>query len=344
MLPKLRIASLFVLAIGSIPATATSLYVSDVSFSNVEVFDATTGTQTGTLTPTGGWAGGSPSGIAVGPNGDVYVADQNNNAVYRFDNTGAFLGTFISTGLFEPTGLAFGPDGNLYVANLGSGNNSYISGFDSSGNPVDATPFVPSSTGLFDPAAIAFGPDGNLYIADSSNDALDKVILSTGFFSTLVSAGCPGTPFTNPQGVAFGPDGNLYLSDAGSGCADSSVPGGTADYGVYKYDTSGNFLGNFIGPNILSTPIDLTFGPDGNLYVTDSQARVALFNGTTGAEMADFIANGGSGGPLVDPTFLAFGQTVPEPATFWLMGLGLAALFYRRLRGRSAGPSARLKP
>src|SRR5579864_661662 len=267
------LAGLSLLVACSVSATASSLYVSDDTLFTVKVFDATTGAETGTLTPIGGW--GNPAGIAVGPDGNVYVADFNNNVVDRFSGTGAFLGAFISSGLLEPTGLAFGPDGNLYIANFGAGNNSYIARFDSSGNPVDGSPFVPSSTGLFDPEGIAFGFDGNLYIADSSNDALDQVIRTTGAFSTLVSAGCPATPFTNPQGVALGPDHNLYVSDAGFGCANPSIPGGSADFGVYKYDTSGNLLGNFIGPNVLSTPIDLAFGPDGNLYVTDSQARVA---------------------------------------------------------------------
>jgi tripartite motif-containing protein 71 len=320
ILTKLIPGLLFV----SVPSMATSLYVSDVSFSTVQVFNMS-GNLTGSLTPTGGW--GSPAGIAVGPNGDVYVADMNNNAVEQFDPNGNFIKTFISTGLFEPTGLAFGPDGYLYVANFGVGNNSYISRFDSNGNAVDVTPFVPSSTGLFDPGAIEFGPDGNLYIADSSNAAIDKVLLPSGSFSTIVPTCAVTTSPSNPQGVAFGSDGNLYVSDAGSGC-------GNAGSAVYKYDTSGDALGPFIAPNVLSTPIDLVFGPDGNLYVTDAMGRVALFNGTTGNEMADFVASGGSSGPLVDPTFLAFGMSTPEPATFGFMALGVGVLAWLGRRSR----------
>jgi DNA-binding beta-propeller fold protein YncE len=90
-------------------------------------------------------------------------------------------------------------------------------------------------------------------------------------------------------------------------------------------------VANFVSPSDLDTPIDLVFGPDGNLYVTDSQGRVALFDGTTGAELADFVPSNGSAGPLVNPTFLAFDSTTaPEPTSVGLIGLGLAAVALRR--------------
>jgi DNA-binding beta-propeller fold protein YncE len=319
---------LSLLAISSACAAAGTLYVSDSSLFTVNVFNSTTGALTGMLTPTGGW--GDPTGIAVGANGNVYVSDFENNLVDQFSASGGFLGAFINQGLNEPTGLAFGPDGDLYVANFGAGNESYINQYDSNGNLISTV--VPSSTGLSNPEAIAFGSDGNLYIADSGNGAVDQVLLPSATFNTLIGSGCPGAPFSDPEGVAFGPNQNLFVSDAGAGC------GGSA-YGVYEYNTSGTLLETFIAGNILSGPMDLVFGPDGNLYVTDGEGRVAEFNGTTGVEVADFVPNGGSGGPLVDPTFLAFGgaEPAPEPAPFVSMGLGLAGLAWL-LRRQSGFP------
>lgn len=310
------------------PAVAGTLYVSDLTQFTVQTFNSSTGALTGSLTPTGGW--GAPAGIAIGSNGDVYVADNQNNVVDQFAPNGAFLAAFISSGLNAPTGLAFGPDGNLYVANFGPGNNSYVARYDASGNPVDATPFVPSSTGLFDPQSIAFGPDGNLYIADSSNDAIDKVLLSPGTFNTLVPAGCPGTPFTNPSGLTFGPNGNIFVADEGFGC------GANTGSGIYEYTKAGSFVINFVTPNFLSSPIGIAFGSDGNLYATDSQGRVAEFNGTTGAYMTDFIASNGSAGPLINPTFLTFATpaSVPEPSSAALIGIGVLGIAWIKLRRR----------
>jgi DNA-binding beta-propeller fold protein YncE len=323
-LQRESVTSLLLLLVCPASTLASVLYVSDQTLNTVQVFDAASGALTGSLTPTDGW--GSPSGIAVGADGDVYVADFNNNAIDKFSASGTFLGTFISSGLNGPTGLAFGPGGDLYVANFGSGGNSYVAQFDSGGNAVNLS-LVPSSTGLFDPEAIAFGPDGNLYIADSSNGAVDQVLLPSGAFNTLIPAGCPSTPFANPQGVVFAASGNLYISDAGFGC------GGSTDYGVYEYNTAGNLLETFVATNLLSTPIDLAFGPDGNLYVTDASG-VEQFNGMTGTQIADFIPTGGLDGPLENPTFLAFSNSVPEPATLSLIGLALVGLTLRRLRQR----------
>ena len=61
------------------------------------------------------------SGLAFGPDGNLYVGSLNTDEVLRYDGTsGAFLGAFVASGsggLNGPGagGLIFRPDGLLYV-------------------------------------------------------------------------------------------------------------------------------------------------------------------------------------------------------------------------------------
>ncbi len=63
-----------------------------------------------------------PTGMVLGPNGDLFVASAATDRVLRYEAaTGTFLGTFVSPGsggLDNPDGVVFGPDGNLYVASV----------------------------------------------------------------------------------------------------------------------------------------------------------------------------------------------------------------------------------
>src|SRR5687768_3532039 len=102
------------------------------------------------------------------------------------------------------------------------------------------------------------------------SDYLDPSVLmyneTTGAFEgTLIPAGSGG--LTTAHGLVIGPDMNVYVA-ASSGA-------------INRYSPSGAFLGVFTsgGPGI--NPINMVFGPDGNLYVSDYQASGAImrFNG-----------------------------------------------------------------
>jgi len=86
--------------------------------------------------------------------------------------------------------------------------------------------------------------------------------------------------------------------------------GNTAGNSVTRFDDrSGALLGAYIGAGTggLSSPDDLTFGPDGNLYVSSSSSpttgEILRFDGTTGA----FISVFAQGGGLARPYGIAFG-------------------------------------
>jgi DNA-binding beta-propeller fold protein YncE len=262
---------------------------------------------------------GTPAGMAIGPNGNLYVADQANSVVDEFNgSTGAFISQFIPQGsgaaaLSTPSGVTFDASGNLYVANFGAGGQSYVNEYNGTTGAF-ISQFIPagypgSFGGLDYPGGLVFH-GGNLYIADSSNGSIDE-FSSTGAY--IQQLALPGVDIDDPEDLTFGPDGNIYVADV------------TLSE-VVVFAASGNFLGSFSGN--LDDPIGLAFGTNGELYVTDGQGRVALFTGVLSGgvdpQLADFVPPGGSGGPLINPQFLAFSESgAPEPSSIAMLALAL---------------------
>lgn len=85
-------------------------------------FDSTTGTNLGVF---GSTVLNEPTGLAFDGSGNLYVANNGNNTIVKFNSSGGILSTnssvFANTGLDLPQGLAFDSAGNLYVANQHGG-------------------------------------------------------------------------------------------------------------------------------------------------------------------------------------------------------------------------------
>ena len=236
--------------------------------------------------------------------------------VWRYDaRNGAFIDAFVPQGpeFWFKASMAIGPDGNLYVAvpdftrevlKANSGVARYRA---SNGTLLDVFARVDR---VMDHKAIAFGPDGNLYVGAYRHPqylepAWDPQIWrfngTTGaLIDSFVPIGSGG--LTGAVDLAFGPDGHLYVA----------TPAGWErgrGQNILRYDgTSGAFLGEFVPARLggLTQPAGLTFGPDGNLYVSDLvNDRVLRYNGATGAFIDNFVSN--ATGELKEPRGLAFG-------------------------------------
>ncbi len=63
-----------------------------------------TGTYMGVVTETGL---NTPTGIEIGPNGNLFVANANGNSITEYTTSGQYLGVSADTGMNDPIGIAF---------------------------------------------------------------------------------------------------------------------------------------------------------------------------------------------------------------------------------------------
>ncbi len=231
----------------------------------------------------------------------VVVSDRSANAVTRFTLDGQFVDRFgqdVST-VTDAVGV-FGPDQNLYVGDAVGGK---IAQFNGATGQLLRTITAPGV--LHNPARLTFGPDSNLYVVDFTGHSVVRFDPVTGqLIDTFVQPHDGG--LTNPSGIAFGPDGNLYVT---SGTPPQNNPNANLSPQVLEFDgKSGKFKRIFVSTRSggLTSPFAITFGPDGNLYVTDVfTGSVLEYSGSDGTFIRPFVT-AGSGG-LSYATGLTFG-------------------------------------
>jgi GT2 family glycosyltransferase/DNA-binding beta-propeller fold protein YncE len=132
----------------------------------------------------------TPGGLAIGPNGDIYIADSNNHVIRRVD----------ARGNIEPV----------------AGSHDLGAGFSGENGPA-------IGARLNTPDGVAIAPDLDLIVADSHNDRIRRVDRQTGIITTVAGSGENGyngdekpageAALNTPSAVAAAPNGDLYIAD-----------------------------------------------------------------------------------------------------------------------------------
>jgi hypothetical protein len=235
----------------SAPLVATSFFDSAVY-----EFDPASGALLSTLVASNSSALLSgPAGLAVGPDGNLYLSSQFNNSIAEYNLTSHSLSTFIPSSVlqpiatangdaqFAPAGLQFGPDGNLYVSLNGGQSATSGGAVVRFGITVGGTGLAYSgtsttvATGLIQPSGLTFGAaagdTNSLYVSNSGADDVVKVTSATAATpasSVFIAHASGGMNF--PSGLNWGSDGKLYVVDLGA----TSLQGN-----VLQFNADGSF-------------------------------------------------------------------------------------------------------
>ena len=289
-----------------------NVYITDSSNNKVRMVNSAGNIRTFAGTGTAGTSGDghlainaqlyNPSDVAIGLNGNVYIADTSNNKIRMVNSTGIII-TFAGTGTYggsgdgaeatfatlsNPSGVSADLFGNVYIADTFNNRirvvNSVgiITTFAGGGYSMGLYgAHLAVEVSLSYPYGVKVDSSGNVYIADTSNNVVRLVPYDgSGIITTFAGVGMSGTgsgylgdggPASSgylgyPRSVALDVSGALYIAD-------------TSDYRVRKVASTINYPTSqpSVQPSTPSSQPTLQPSSEPSKFVWQSIQQVCLF-------------------------------------------------------------------
>jgi tripartite motif-containing protein 71 len=231
-----------------------------------------------------------PAGAAVDSKGAVWVVDQGNDRVQKFNASGEFQSVFGSSGTGDgqfgrPTDVAVDAAGNLWVTDAG---NNRVQKFNDKGEFLAKFGSLGSGNGQFNGAeSIAIDRQGNIWVGDTYNGRLQKFNSAFGFIKVVGSKGSAQGQMIEPTGIDIGLNGDVWVADWGNNRV--TVFNSNGEF-VRQFGTIGSGDGQFANPDVIEVD------SRGNVWVGDqNNNRIQQFN-QSGKFIAKFGTNGSGQG------------------------------------------------
>lgn len=252
----------------------------------------------------------NPYGLTIGPDGALYFCEIGNHVVRRLDLKTRAMTVIAGTGvkgysgdggpatsaqLNEPYAARFDSLGNLYIADM---QNGVVRRVDSHTHNISTL-----AKGFKQPHCLAFTVDESLLVCDIGNKRIQQIDLASGDATTFLKQ-----TFDGPRAIVLDPGGQMYLAlrdaNAVGRLTDTFVPFATVkspkdisyspDYSMFAADSENQRIVNINmvsgtvttvlgagakgdGPDgdplkcKLARPHGVLVGPDGAIYVADSE-------------------------------------------------------------------------
>jgi sugar lactone lactonase YvrE len=258
-----------------------------------------------------------PEGLAVAPNGDVYVATfDGSKKIFVFNENGGLLRTLTVNSSGFLLGLGFHPQtGAFLVIDFGAGKVLKVD--PQTGGASDFISLAsPTGSGL---NALTFDAAGNVYVSDSFNGAVWKsgstgqLGLTTPWVQNALLKTTGDPPF-GANGLAFNKAGNiLFVANTGNDTI-VQIPVSSGSPG-----TPAVFVNSINGAD------GLILDDHDNIWVAANQSDEIVVVDNTGkvlAKLGDFdgLANGGTPQGLLFPASPAFSR---DKKTLFVTNLAL---------------------
>ncbi|MCK9364848.1 MAG: hypothetical protein M0P74_14775 [Syntrophales bacterium] len=287
----------------AIPSHAAPGYISTVAGDGTAAYSGDSGPATSASL-------NYPSGVAIDPNGNIYIADTT-NCIIRKVTPGGVISTVAGTPnacgnlgdnglatlatLNGPTGVAVDSSGNIYIADtfsyrirkvtVSTGVITTVAGVGTAGFPAYSGENGPAiNATLSRTQGVTVDAVGNIYFSDFDHHSIRKVTANTGIITTVAGTGVAGYSGDNglatsamlnyPYGVAVDSSDNIYIADT----SNLRIRKVDANTGIIT-TVAGTGVAGYSGDNgpatsaTLKTSWGVAVDSSGNIYITDTDNR-----------------------------------------------------------------------